>query len=117
MVAGVIDYGLAIYSKMRLTSAVRSGVQYALANPTNNAGITTVITSATSLAGIAVDTPVQTCECADTSSISCTSGTCRDGSTKRYFLTIAAHYAFSPLFPAVSVIPSPLSTTTIIRTK
>lgn len=87
---GLADYGLAMFEKMELTSAARSGAQVALIDSSDTNAIKQAVVSSTNLDITTADvTTSQSCECADGTSISC-GGTCGDGSTNRYFFTVTA---------------------------
>ena len=82
-------------------AALRTGMEYALANPTDNTGIVNAVKNATSLA-IAVPTP-STAPCSS-------SGTC---------MTITATYTWSGLFTHMqyigSFVPPNISATLVVR--
>ncbi|MCK5166026.1 MAG: pilus assembly protein [Rhodospirillaceae bacterium] len=110
---GLIDYGIAVFSKMELTSSVRSGAQYALvkseiksagaaaiaASAANMAAIQTTIIDSSNLnpAKLVVPLPYKTCECSNgdldaTCTITCPSG------TLRHYVVISATYTYVPYF-------------------
>ena len=119
--AGVTDFGRLVFDKMELTSAVRSGAQFALAYRTDTTGIRQSVVDATNL-GLSLSdvTATESCECADGSTVVC-GEVCGDASSNRYLMTITAQQSFSPLFVPFSMIeytvPSLLSATTTIRTQ
>ncbi len=96
---GLIDYGIAVFSKMELTGSVRSGAQYALIKSTDMAAIQTTIISSSNLDpdNLVVDMPYKTCECSDgtldaTCTVACPSG------TLRHYVVISATYTYVPFF-------------------
>ncbi len=98
-VLGIIDFGMAIFKKMELQSAVRSGAQFALSNATNTTSITTAVVEATN-SGISSSDVTLTCQCLDSSTESLTSTTC--GSTscssgEYVMMTISAASTYTPL--------------------
>ncbi len=96
---GLIDYGIAVFSKMELTGSVRSGAQYALINSTDMAAIQTTVTNSSNLdvTNLVVDLPYKTCECSDgTLDATCTV-TC-SADTLRHYVVISATYTYVPFF-------------------
>ena len=96
---GLIDYGIAIFSKMELTGAVRSGAQYALIKSNDMDAIETTVINSSNLDvdNIAVTTPYETCECSDgTLDATCTT-TC-SADTLRHYIVISATYTYVPFF-------------------
>ncbi len=99
LILGTVDYGRAMFDKMELLSAVRSGAQLALAKTTlNTAYVQNAVVAATNNSITTSDvTTTQFCECADESTITC-GATCTDGSDNRYFLTISATQSFNAFY-------------------
>lgn len=111
---GLFDYGMAMYNKIELTSAVRSGAQFAMLDASDIATIQSVVSLATNLDPTTITvTPTPFCECANGTTITC-GNACADGSSNRYFLTVSAVHAFTPLF-----LPTTLNVTasTTVRTQ
>ena len=119
MILGVVDFGGAYSAKLRLDSAARSGVQFALqntANITNTGGIGQVVDAASGLDPATITTTVtQFCECDDGSSIAC-NGTCAGGGFPRTYLTVSVQRQYPILFsyPGVSN-PLPLTGRATVR--
>src|SRR3954449_11084270 len=64
MLVGITDYGMAVYDRMQLSSAVRAGIQYALHHSANPAIIEQVVMSALTIDHAAVTvTAAEVCEC------------------------------------------------------
>jgi Flp pilus assembly protein TadG len=115
LILGIVDYGRAMFDKMELLSAVRSGAQLALAETTlNTTHVTNAVVAATNSSITSSDvTTTEFCECADGSTITC-GGTCADASDNRYFLTITASMSFDAFYLAT---PLTLSESVTIRTQ
>lgn len=108
---GLMDYGIAVFDKMELNSAVRAGSQHALIKSTDLTAIqTTVIGSATLGLTTGDVTVTSSCECSDGSSVSC-AGSCASDTIRNY-ITIQADYTYVPIF-----LPADLnfSSTSVIR--
>lgn len=108
---GLIDYGIAIFSKMELTSAVRSGAQYALINSASMSSIQTTVSSSSNLtpANLVVTMPYETCECSDgTLDATCTV-TC-SANTLRHYVVISATYTYVPFFLPSNIVLTNSST-------
>lgn len=102
MALGLTDYGLAVHDKMELTSAVRSGAQYALTDtdPTN---IRNAVIASTDLPLTAEDIVVsQGCKCAGSGSTTledCSTLSCSGGAAiKEYYTTVQASHDYVPIF-------------------
>lgn len=113
LMLGLTDYGLAMFTKMELTGAVRAGAQLALSDKDDIPKIVQAVVDATNnAAGITV-TAVETCKCDDETTVTC-GDTCGDLSDNRYFMTVTATQDFSYIFISTDVT---LTETAIIRTK
>lgn len=93
-----IDIATVVNKSIILSSSVRAGVQYAIAHPDDNSGITQVVRTASGLPSSEVSVTItQTCGCAGTSS---TCGTvCTSGAMASTYDTIAANYAVPIILP------------------
>ncbi len=49
MLFAIVDYGFAMFTKMELSSAIRSGAQYAMASPSNNTNIKSTVVGSTNI--------------------------------------------------------------------
>jgi len=133
----VADFGLSIWARSRLSSAVSNGAQYAaLAGPgsltaahvqsavssavTPLTGVTVTITPSTGLgcyctSGTPVSMTPATPATPSGSPPSCSGATCASGSVGMY-VGITANYTYSPLMPFYSEFASTaLSETAIVR--
>jgi Flp pilus assembly protein TadG len=83
--AGTLEFGINIYNRQQLQAAVQAGVQYALYNPTDTAGVQSTIAAALPAdVGVSVSTPSYVCECNDGTTIACNPlGTCAVGSPRK----------------------------------
>lgn len=108
---GLVDYGIAIFSKMELTSSVRSGAQYALINSSNMAAIQTTVSNSSNLtpANLSVTLPYETCECSDGTLDASCSVTC-SANTLRHYVVISATYTYVPFFLPNDIVLSSSST-------
>ena len=103
MLVGVTDYGMAVYDRMQLSSAVRAGIQYAMHHSANPATIEQVVMSALTIDHAAVTvTAAQVCECPGGAATDC-DGACPDGA-RRTFIRIDAVQQHDALFdyPGIS---------------
>ncbi|MFC1673152.1 TadE/TadG family type IV pilus assembly protein [Pseudomonadota bacterium] len=98
MLLGLLDYAVAVFHKMELASAVRSGSQYALVDTTDVTTITNVVNSSTNLdTNNMTITVTEFCECSDASTISCSGSSCASGPVRR-FTTVTADYVHTWIF-------------------
>jgi Flp pilus assembly protein TadG len=83
--AGTLEFGINIYNRQQLQAAVQAGVQYALYNPTDTAGVQSAIAAALPAdVGVSVATPSYVCECNNGTAIACNPlGTCAVGSPRK----------------------------------
>lgn len=88
---GTLEFGLNVYNRQQLQAAVQAGVQYALFNPNDTAGVQSAISAALpTSAGAVVATPTYVCECTDGTSISCSPlGSCGSGTSARRIMTMS----------------------------
>lgn len=98
IIMGLVDFGLAMFKKMELTGAVRSGAQLAMMDSSNTTVIKDAVVDASGNSITSSDVSTTSfCECADESTVVC-GETCGDGSSNRTFMTITASQSFSGLF-------------------
>jgi len=102
LLLGIVDFGMSYWEKVQVGNAARAGAQYAIFNGWNSSGITTAVTSATSLASIsATPAPSQSCGCtsATTGITSATCGTnCTGGGLAGTYVTVHAQASYSSIF-------------------
>jgi len=111
---GLVNYGLAMFDKMELTSATRAGAQLALLDTSDTTAIKQAVVDSTNLSlTIANVTTSQACECADGSAVTC-GDPCGDGSANRYYFTVNSSYAHNLLLLGTSVT---LNGSATVRTK
>lgn len=103
-VLGLSEMGLAVNEKMRLQSAARSGAQFALAAPTDTAGIIGAVEQASGLVAADIQVAVTTfCGCADGTDVACDSQ-CSDLSTRRTYVgvSVTETYPLTLSFPGMA---------------
>ncbi|WP_119421846.1 TadE/TadG family type IV pilus assembly protein [Desertibaculum subflavum] len=98
--AGTFDYGRAVLTDMRLKAAVRAGLEYAQINPDDAANIVAVVRTAAGDATLPV-TSAQVCQCADGTTLECTS-TCSSGLAPGAYIVVSAQQSFTPVFSAMT---------------
>ncbi len=100
---GIINYGLAMFDKMELTSAARAGAQLALLDSSSTSVIKQAVVDSTNLGLTTSDvTTTEACECADGSTVTC-GATCGDGSSNRYYFTVNASYGHTLLLLGTTI--------------
>lgn len=111
---GIVNYGLATFDKMELTSAARAGAQWALLDSSSTTAIKQAVVDSTNLSLTTSNVTTSTaCECADGSSVTC-GATCGDGSANRYYLTVNASVDHSLLLLGTSIT---LTSSATVRTQ
>ncbi|MEI8395566.1 MAG: TadE/TadG family type IV pilus assembly protein [Rhodospirillaceae bacterium] len=115
---GMFDFGQKAYFASELQQSVRSGGQYAIGtgHAADIDGITTIIQTSSKLTGIVVDALVSVCYCANGASIACTGTTCSDSSSVGNYVTITAHYTYTPLIQYFTVGNRTLTSSVTVRT-
>jgi Flp pilus assembly protein TadG len=121
MLTPVIDLGLAFSQQIRVNQAVEAAVQYASSNPYNGSTTTTCdstspwtacvrsgLTNATTLS-INPNVGAETCGCPNSTSTAIVtgsygsppncSGSCPDGSSPGYYVTISASLTYTSVMP------------------
>lgn len=117
MVLGLVDFGMAVLEKSRLSSAARAGAQVAMSSPTDTAAIRAAVLAATSAPSAGLTVAVTTaCECSDGTAVAC-DGLCASG-TARTYVTVSVQETFAMLltYPGISS-PYPLAAQAIVRTE
>ncbi len=99
ILAGVANYGMALFQKMELESAARAGAQMAIRDRTATTTIVNAVINATNLTLVAGDITLNpTCWCADVDASATCGVTCNDGDPTQYFMTVTATKDFDYLF-------------------
>jgi Flp pilus assembly protein TadG len=76
----IYDVGRAVWRTTQLETAARVGAQYAFANPTDSAGITSrVQASLPGWTGLTISPTTMACQCDNGTAANCTTGTCPVG--------------------------------------
>lgn len=102
MMVGIADYGMAIYRDMQVQHAAQAGAEYAIKNGFNASSITTAVTSATAMSGIAASpAPAQSCGCASGTTITtATCGSaCTGGANAGVYVTVSAQGTYTTIVP------------------
>ncbi len=80
IVLSIYDVGRAVWRTTQLETAARIGAQYAFANPTDNAGITSrVQASLSGWTGLTISPTSMACQCDNGVAANCSTGTCPFG--------------------------------------
>ena len=98
LLAGVLDYAMALRTAMCLADAARAGARYGSQSSTNSTDIAgmqaAAVNSAPDVAGITA-TAARSCRCTDGSTVSC-SGSCAGG--MQVYVTVTAQATSPTLF-------------------
>lgn len=93
----LVDFGLAFNKRMKLESAARAGLQYAMVNKGDTAGIVAAVNQATDLDPSEVTVTVtEFCECGAAGAPCGT--TCEDGSWPATYVRVTTDSTFTALF-------------------
>jgi len=93
----MMDLANVITSYVSLGGGLRAGMQYALTNPTNTAGITQTIRTASGLGNNVTVTAPESCDCAGSSA---TCGvTCPLGGQPAAYVALTVNYSVPTLLP------------------
>jgi len=99
VLAGVANYGMALFQKMELESAARAGAQMAIKDRTATTTIQNAVINSTNLTLVAGDiTLTESCWCADVDASATCGVTCADGDPTQYFMTVTVAKDFDYLF-------------------
>jgi Flp pilus assembly protein TadG len=120
LLLGMVDFGMGYWEQVQVGNAARAGAQYAIFNGWNSSGITTAVTSATSLRSIsATPAPSQSCGCPSASAgiTAATCGSsCTSGGNAGTYVTVHAQASYSSIFPISGITnPLTLSASTTVR--
>lgn len=103
LLLGLIDFGMGYWEQIEVGNAARAGAEYAIFNGWDLSGITTAVTSATSLGSVAATpAPTQSCGCPSASAgiTAATCGSsCAGGGTAGIYVTVNAQASYTPIFP------------------
>ena len=120
LLLGLIDFGMGYWEQIQVGNAARAGAEYAIFNGWASSGITTAVTSATSLSSIsATPAPTQTCGCPSASGgiTTATCGaSCTGGATAGSYVTVNAKASYTTLFSYPGV-TSPLTLTASVTVR
>lgn len=101
---GVANYGLAMYNKMELVSAARSGAQMAIRDREDTTSIKEAVVDSTNLNITTADvTTSETCLCA-VDGLPATCGVqCSDNEPTQYFMTVTVNQNFTLLILGTNI--------------
>ena len=119
LVAGLIDFGRAYFTRMELENAARAGAQYGILHGTDNlATIQDIVRQASDVPTADLTVSASTfCACPDGTVQDCTTGDC-GGFKPGTYVSISAQTAFVPIFPfANSSRPATITGTALVRTE
>ena len=119
LVAGLVDFGRAYFTRMQLENAARAGAQYGLLHGSDDlATIEDVVHQASEVPTADLTVSASTfCACPDGTTSNCATGDC-GGFKPGTYVTISAQTAFVPVFPfANSSRPATITGTALVRTQ
>jgi Flp pilus assembly protein TadG len=102
MLIGTVDLGIGTYQSMQVQNAAQAGAEYAMARGFNASAISSAVTNATGLQGIAVSpTPSQFCGCPSETGITTAvcSSVCPSGAMAGTYITVSAQLTYTTLLP------------------
>lgn len=106
LLTGMFDFGFAVYERMKLASAVRAGIQYALHHSADPDIVRQTVLGALGAESVGTTVTVsQTSECSDGSAVGA-DGSCAN-SWRRTFVNISAERPHATLFQYPAV-PAPV---------
>jgi Flp pilus assembly protein TadG len=104
MLLGVLDFGIAFWHKMEISTAADAGAQWGMSNSYHENNIRLVAQSATNLTPITI-TPTNPCGCPSATGITIGYGTppscttpCPDATAAQPYIVVNAQKCYSPLF-------------------
>ena len=99
VLAGVANYGMALFQKMELESAARAGAQMAMLGRSSTTTIQNAVINSTNLTLTTSDiTLTESCWCADVDASATCGVTCADGDPTQYFMSVTVAKDFDYLF-------------------
>ncbi len=99
ILAGIANYGMALFQKMELESAARAGAQMAIRDRAATTTIQNAVINATNLTLVSGDiTLAESCWCADVDASATCGVTCDDDDPTQYFMTVTVAKDFDYLF-------------------
>jgi Flp pilus assembly protein TadG len=120
LLLGVIDFGMGYWEKIQVGNAARAGGEYAIFNGWVSSGITTAVTSATSLSSIsATPAPTQSYGCPSATggiTAAASGASCTGGGTAGSYVTVNAQASYTTLFTYPGV-TNPLTLTASVTVR
>lgn len=113
--AGVANYGLAIFEKIEMESAARAGAQMAIRDRENTSAIQQNVVDSTNLTITTSDVSVSnTCRCADINAVVGCSTTCTNKDPLQFYTTVRVAKNFTLLLLGTTI---SLSESVTVRTE
>ncbi len=118
MLAGVVDYSLAFWTKGLLTNSVAQGIQSALLSgpQVSPSSVQGIVRQRLNLSASNVNVWQPSCKCVSgmpaTAMPQICGLPCPNGTLPGTYITISAQYTYAPLLPAYSGLASPVITQT-----
>ena len=119
LLLGMVDFGMGYWEQIQVGNAARAGAEYAIFKGWNQSGITTAVTSATSLSSIsATPAPTQSYGCPSVSAITtaASGASCTGGGTAGSYVTVNAKASYTTLFTYPGV-TNPLTLTASVTVR
>lgn len=115
---GIIDLGSGIHDMLSLRAAARAGAEYAVARPTDQAGISAAVMAATDFGDETVSVATtSSCECPSGAAVSC-GANCPNGGVLREYIKVRVTQPFTPLFAySQYLMPSEIAGEAIVRVR
>ncbi len=116
MLAGLVDYSLAFWTKGLLTNSVAQGIQFALLSgpQVSTSSVREIMSQRLHLSASDVDVSQPSCKCVSgmpATAVPQTCGLpCLNGALPGTYITISARYTYAPLLPAYSRLSNPVIT-------
>jgi len=120
LLLGMVDFGMGYWEQIQVGNAARAGAEYAIFKGWNQSGITTAVTSATSLSSIsATPAPTQSYGCPSASAgitTAASGANCAGGGTAGSYVTVNAKASYTTLFTYPGV-TNPLTLTASVTVR
>jgi Flp pilus assembly protein TadG len=118
LLAGLIEFGTAVYGGMSLENGARAGAQFAIEQGLDTAGITATVAGASNLDGGTLDVdPREFYECSDAYGTEVAEDTdCGSGIPLATFIEVTVTQPYTPIFPFLaSLTPAEMSGMATVR--
>ncbi len=118
LLAGLVDYSLAFWTKGLLTNSVSQGIQFALLSgpQVSTSSVRGIVSHKLHLSASDVDVSQPICKCVSGMPVTAVLQTCGlpcpNGALPGAYITISARYTYVPIMPAYSRLSNPVITET-----